>query len=64
MTIRDFSYTIEPDPLTVGLNHVVYIDIDTNKILAGWDTMTPWDEIEAKIEAEKEKLIGLFNERK
>ena len=58
---RDFSYTIEPDPLTVGLNHVVYIDIDTNEVLAGWDTMTPWGEIKAKIEAEKEKLIDLFN---
>ena len=61
MTIRDFSYTIEPDPLTVGLNHVVYIDIDTNKVLGGWDTMMPFDKIEANIEAEKEELIDLFN---
>ena len=61
MTIHDFSYTIEPDPLTVGLNHVTYIDMDTDEILGGWDTMTPWDEIEAKIEAEKEELIDLFN---
>jgi len=61
MTIRDFSYTIEPDPLTVGLNHVVYIDIGTDEVLGGWDTMTSQDEIKRKIEAGKEKLIDLFN---
>ena len=60
MKIRDFSYTIEPDPLTVGLNHVVYIDIDTNKVLGGWDTMMPFD----KIEANKEKLLEKMDDRK